>query len=237
MKKISILTIQVLCVLLFITTSISFAQDTIVKRNNEKIIAKILEVNPTDIRYKHFDYENGPIFTSMKWELKYIVFSNGVKESFENVSPPPSSTAKKDLSIQPTGNNYYYLSQKISETDMLDIAHQRNNKKMDMIIKATEEKKIIKNCFLYGGIAIGITGMLTYTGVVTAFNGPLPTTTTGNRQAIRAIRNATTLLAHKTGGYLMLGCLASEIVAITFKFQETQHAHMVVSFYNKSLIE
>ena len=33
------------------------------KRNYEKVVVKILEVDPTEIKYKRFDYQDGPTFT------------------------------------------------------------------------------------------------------------------------------------------------------------------------------
>src|ERR1035437_1108886 len=95
---------------LFLFASLTFihAQDTIIKRNEEKIIAKIIEVNQNDIKYKRFDYQDGPTFTVVKWELKYIIYGNGVKESFENFSTPKAvePPIKDDLSIQPAGRFY-----------------------------------------------------------------------------------------------------------------------------------
>src|ERR1017187_2864965 len=63
------------------------AQDTIFKRDGEKLIVKLKEVNPGDVRYIRFDYQSGPLYTLLKQEIKYIVYSNGLKESFENYSP------------------------------------------------------------------------------------------------------------------------------------------------------
>src|ERR1035437_5511741 len=81
-------------VLLFIYLPLIQAQDTIVKRNEEKVIAKITEVNQNEIKYKRFDYQDGPTFSVVKWELKYIVYGNGVKESFENYPAPKVSESQ-----------------------------------------------------------------------------------------------------------------------------------------------
>src|ERR1035437_9810916 len=92
-------------VMLFLYFSFVQAQDTIVKRNEEKVIAKIMEVNQSDIKYKRFDYQDGPTFTVVKWELKYVVYGNGAKESFENYSAPLNKVVQSpiDLSFQPAG--------------------------------------------------------------------------------------------------------------------------------------
>src|ERR1035437_3586109 len=80
--------------LLFLYLPFIQAQDTVVKRNNEKVVAKIIEVNQNDIKYKRFDYQDGPTFSIVKWELKYIVYGNGVKESFENYPAPKVSESQ-----------------------------------------------------------------------------------------------------------------------------------------------
>jgi len=216
-----------------------YAQDTIVKRNQEKIIAKILEVNPDNVVYKRYDYQNGPTFTAAKWELNYIVYGNGVKESFEGFPLPSISgnlnPIKKDLYIQTTGKFYYYKSQKIMEEDMLDIAWKLNDKKINQMVNKTEQEKVIKNCFLLGGILVGTTGILTYTGVFSSYNNRINTSTVGKSRKM-ALRLAAEQ-RRKLGGYLLLGGIASELCSVTFKLQETKHAHIVVDAYNKSLVQ
>ena len=54
------------------------AQDTIVKRNGEKVTVKLMEVNPNDVRYKRLDYLEGPLFTVQKQDIKFIVYANGI---------------------------------------------------------------------------------------------------------------------------------------------------------------
>src|SRR3989344_6277489 len=61
----------------------SFSQDTITKRNSEKVIAKILEISPTEIKYKKFAFQDGPTYIEKKSDIKMINFANGMKEEFE----------------------------------------------------------------------------------------------------------------------------------------------------------
>ena len=64
------------------------AQDTIVKRNNDHIIAKVLEVNPLDIKFKRYDNLEGPTYTLNKWELNLIVYKNQLVEHYETITEP-----------------------------------------------------------------------------------------------------------------------------------------------------
>ena len=65
-------------------TSIAFAQDNIVLKNGDEIVAKIFEVGESNIKYKKFNNQDGPIYTKSKDEIFYIKYSNGDKEMFAN---------------------------------------------------------------------------------------------------------------------------------------------------------
>ncbi len=203
------------------------AQDTIVKRNNERIAAKIIAVNPEDIKYKRSDYADGPLFALHKWELKFIVYGNGVKESFESIQ---SESAKNDLIIQPSGNVYYFQRSRIEEQRMLDIAWKLKDRRINLIINRTEQKKVIKNWFLFSGLALDFAGLLTYVG---AFS-PSPGATVG-KAAARQARKAIAAQNHTTGGYIILGGLSCELVSFIFHVQESRNAHMVADLYNNSV--
>ncbi len=209
------------------------AQDTIVKRNQDVIIAKILEVNPGDVKYKRFDYQEGPTFTVEKSELRYIVFHNKVKESFENFKSSSVSTAfpvKKDLTIQPAGKYYYYLNQQIPEQDMLDIVWKQQDKKLKLLVKKTEELKVLKNSFLAGAIVLGTAGLLTFVG---AFDQDISASV--GKGAARTARLNERIQDRTVGGYLFLGGVATEAVSYVFHIREIRHAHVVVDVYNQSV--
>lgn len=69
---------------LFILSMIltGFAQDLITKKSGEEIKAKILEVNPTEIKFKKSDNPDGSIFTMPKSEILTIRYSNGNKDIY-----------------------------------------------------------------------------------------------------------------------------------------------------------
>lgn len=58
------------------------AQDIITKNDSSKVQAVVLEINPTQLRYKLFNYPEGPIITESKTQLAYVVFKNGLTERF-----------------------------------------------------------------------------------------------------------------------------------------------------------
>ncbi len=75
-------------------TSIGYAQDQLFKRDNSKLEVKILEINPTEIKYKLFTYQDGPTITIAKKDVALIIYQNGVHEVITAEAPTPT--------VQPT---------------------------------------------------------------------------------------------------------------------------------------
>lgn len=71
-----------LCFVFF--TGFSHAQDVIVKKDGNTILAKVLEVNQVDIKYKKFSNLQGPIYTINKTEIMVINYESGDKDAFED---------------------------------------------------------------------------------------------------------------------------------------------------------
>ena len=58
------------------------AKDVIVMKSSDSIEAKILEVTPTEVKYKKMNYLDGPTFIILKSEISKITYGNGDVESF-----------------------------------------------------------------------------------------------------------------------------------------------------------
>ena len=54
-----------------------FSQDLIITLKNENINAKIIEVTTTEIKYKIWDHQDGPLFNILKSTVCMIKYSNG----------------------------------------------------------------------------------------------------------------------------------------------------------------
>ncbi|OFY85947.1 MAG: hypothetical protein A3F72_16255 [Bacteroidetes bacterium RIFCSPLOWO2_12_FULL_35_15] len=59
-----------------------FSQDTIVKLDRTLIIAKVLEISPTEINYSLYNSQERGSLTISKSEISSITYSNGIKELF-----------------------------------------------------------------------------------------------------------------------------------------------------------
>ncbi len=65
------------------------AQDQLFKKDNTKLEVKILEINPTEIKYKLFTYQDGPIITILKKEVVLIMYQNGTHEVINSPAEQP----------------------------------------------------------------------------------------------------------------------------------------------------
>ncbi|MCE3279224.1 MAG: hypothetical protein K0S44_1415 [Bacteroidetes bacterium] len=75
-------TLILIIISLVISGPVLFAQDTIFKKNNESVPAKILEISPTEVRYNLFDLPNGPVHTINRENILRIKYSNGTTDVF-----------------------------------------------------------------------------------------------------------------------------------------------------------
>ena len=75
---------QLLVMFMLLCSTAVFAQDVIVKKDGSTILAKVLEVNTKDIKYKKHSNLSGPTYTINKSEIMSINYENGEKDTFYN---------------------------------------------------------------------------------------------------------------------------------------------------------
>lgn len=79
---------------------ISNAQDIIYKYDKTQVKSRILEVQKNEIKYKKFEFLDGPTYTMSKSEIYMIVYKNGQKELFEDEKPVANTNEIKSNSNQ-----------------------------------------------------------------------------------------------------------------------------------------
>jgi len=75
---------KILALFLLLTSLHVLAQDVIVKRDGSTILAKILEVNPDNVKYKKHKNLQGPTYTINISDLLSINYQNGDRDVFSN---------------------------------------------------------------------------------------------------------------------------------------------------------
>lgn len=83
--------------LLLLSTAAAYSQDIITTKDGKDIQAKILEVNPSDVKYKKFDNLDGPVFTILKSEILLVRYENGENEVFGDSQK--SYTSNTDVTV------------------------------------------------------------------------------------------------------------------------------------------
>lgn len=137
---------RVAFLLLFICSILNgYSQDTIFKRNNDTIVAKILEINPTEVKYKKFHFQNGPVYVDSKFDISLIAFANGMKQTFEKqktetkVNEQPVYSKPIDNKIVDHRMFYVYQFRKINQQEMQYIVSETKDAKIMSLV--SESKK------------------------------------------------------------------------------------------------
>jgi hypothetical protein len=104
MKHLSILA-------LVFATSYSFAQDTLYTVSGQKISAKVVEINQTEIKYKKSNNPDGPVYVVDKNDVALIEYKNGSKELYgtgsgsnEGLNTNDQNVAGNDIQPKPRVN-------------------------------------------------------------------------------------------------------------------------------------
>lgn len=203
-----------------------FSQDTITKRNSEKVIAKILEITPTEIKYKKFDFQDGPLYTEKKSDIKMVVYANGMKEVFEeqklvveikSTSPTDDYVVKAEESakIDMWGQNKFrYKSRFMGEREVQEVLLKTKDKKIMSLVGSAKDAKKAQYVG-FAGIPLGIgAGALLVMSASTGYYGFDETYLAGS--AVCA-----------------LAAIACPIVAVSMKTKRNRCNRAAVSLYNE----
>lgn len=90
----------------------TYAQDMIIKKDNEVIKAKILEVGNTEIKYKLFDAPDGPTLTINKREVKTMKIhsENGKGDKVMNIEDDPMSIGNAAIVDKTSSLKFHFFS-------------------------------------------------------------------------------------------------------------------------------
>ncbi len=69
------------------------AQDIIIRKDGTEVQAKVLEVNPKEIKYKRFDNQEGPVYSEEKNRIRKIKYKNGTEDVLVKDSSLPEQDA------------------------------------------------------------------------------------------------------------------------------------------------
>ncbi|MCK5856913.1 MAG: hypothetical protein KAG64_05450 [Bacteroidales bacterium] len=73
---------EIMTILFLIMTTYVYSQDTIRHISGKVVIAKVIEINKEDVKYKKYSNINGPTYLLNKKEIISITYHNGETEVF-----------------------------------------------------------------------------------------------------------------------------------------------------------
>lgn len=206
----------------------AYAQDTIYKRNNETVIAKVLEINQTEVKYKKYNYPDGPLYIDNKSDIKMIRYAGGPTEEFK-AEPPPVvirnySTAPPDnLRIETWGGSYRYNGLMISEREAQFIMEETGDPNIISYTRQARKEKLLQ--FVgFGAIPLGIAAAVFYTKANVG---------TYNYQSGSYAKNPdknTYLTLAATFGILSIAC---PVEAVISKIKRNSYNVQAVRIYNQ----
>lgn len=74
-------------------TLVNDSCDVIIFRDGSEILAKVIEISSTQVKYKRCDLLNGPIYTAKKSEIFMIKYAEGVREVFKEEPNVPANVS------------------------------------------------------------------------------------------------------------------------------------------------
>lgn len=166
MKKTFFIGIILLCN--FLTN----AQDTIVKRNGDNILSKIIEISETEVKYKKFDFQDGPNFIEHKSEIQLIKYSNGTRDEFkiqpntvaktnESKSDYYAGPVNSNIKIESHKNRFRYNGKRINEQELHRILLTRNDPQITLLKNSARRYKKLQYLG-FGGLAFGAAGVVSF---------------------------------------------------------------------------
>lgn len=90
--------------------NVLFSQDIIIKKNNEQIRAKILEVGTTEIKFKFYDAQDGPTITISKSDVKSLKIKGKNESSVIDVNDDPMSVSNNLIMDKTNSLKFHFFS-------------------------------------------------------------------------------------------------------------------------------
>lgn len=132
MKEIKTIILTAICM----TSSYTFAQDLIVKKDGSVIQAKVIKVGTSEVEYKKWSNPDGPQYSITIADILAINYKNGDKETFDNVSASRNNQAAK---TQTEGQ------QNVIQIQTEDLSHEVKVANDEMIAKLNEPVELLIN--------------------------------------------------------------------------------------------
>ena len=137
---------------------VSKGQDIIIKKSGEEIKSKVLEIGVSEIKYKRFDFQEGPVYTIAKTEVVLVRYENGINEVISSATqnttttiPTPVSTpvvaepttppVKESTKIEYAYGSYSMNGRYISKTRVISLLKATKDKDIERFLRKSKTAK------------------------------------------------------------------------------------------------
>ena len=148
---------------------VSKSQDIIIKKSGDEIKAKVLEIGISEIKYKRFDFQDGPDYTISKSEVVLVRYENGINEVITAPAsnnpavintPAPTITVapvlppeKEITTIEYAYGSYNMNGRYISKTRVTSLLKATKDAQIERLLKKSKRAKVTGNLV---GAAVGV---------------------------------------------------------------------------------
>ncbi|MBO4589343.1 MAG: hypothetical protein J5711_10675 [Bacteroidales bacterium] len=88
---------------------LSFAQDTIIFRNGDEVVAKVAEVSDSEIKYHLWNNQSGPIYVKKTSDIFMVKYEGGYKEVYGNNISHTEDDDLRAYAISKYGSSPIYM--------------------------------------------------------------------------------------------------------------------------------
>lgn len=218
----------VFILLLQLSFSAGYAQDTIFKRNKDTVVAKIFEVNSTQVKYKKFHFQDGPVYIDSKYDIAMIIYSGGMKETFEQKKPEPTTnetyTNTKPLNhtIEDYRMYYLYQNRKINQREMQHLVSENNDPKIISLVAQAKKARKREPIFI-AAFPLGFGGIYAISFAQSSYRYSPYNTYNSNSEAIYTTIGAVCLAA----------AIACPVISIYNKHKKMNCNSAAIKLYNQ----
>lgn len=150
-----------LFLMLFAFSLSSAAQDIITKTDDSAILAKVVEVSSTMVKYRKYNNLNGPIYSEPVDNIKAITYENGAVERFTTApaAQPSQSGYYGNQNVQTSGGvNPYPAYGDMSQTAANDMMLLQMTRDWEKQLKKAKRLRLVGwlGSIVFYGIGVGI---------------------------------------------------------------------------------
>jgi hypothetical protein len=190
------------------------SQDLIIKKTGDEVKAKILEIGSAEIKYKRYDFQDGPIYTISKSEVVLIRYENGINEVISTTTTPTTPTPtevvpqyvapttpveKTSSKIEYKYGSYSQNGRYVSKSRVLNILKTVNDSEINRLLKKARNKKTTGTVIATAlGVPLMVVGTLTLLRGIMIDNSGVTDPDAGGIMAVGGVMAGTGILLQFT---------------------------------------